>query len=337
MLWRQIENIFKTLKGSTAAATGKPFRVFLSQIMSKLKSINTSIWSDPWFESISNEAKLLFLYLITNDHNNMLGIYELSIRKISFETGISKDIVEEELKMFEEAGKIKYRENYIILINFLKHQKFNGNMKKSAIDVHNLLPETLRINGLHLDREKTEQSFLTLSEGFAKPLGMVRKVEVEVEDEKEIELECDFSNTLQEKSFNDLTRDSYFPVEKLADVYLKDEKLSSLVAKHTNKSIDDLKNLMPQYVEKLKTENRGVETPGEFAKYFKNILKGNFKIDTPPPKLNSSEEYCWQWKGLPKKYGSKQQYESDKKNWDQPGFGFKTLKTPNNGQRYQRL
>lgn len=135
---------------------------------------------------------------------------------------------------------------------------------------------------------------------------------------------------IKEKSFNDLTRDSYFPVEKLADVYLKDEKLSSLVAKHTERSVDDLKNLMPQFVEKLKTENRGVETPGEFAKYFKNILKGNFKLNTPAPKINASEEYCWTWKGQPKIYGSREKYEADKKTWDQPGFGFETIKTPTN-------
>ncbi len=43
---------------------------------------------------------------------------------------------------------------------------------------------------------------------------------------------------------------------------------------------------------------------------------------------SSSGEYEWTWTGADRKRGTKEQYLSDKKNWDQPGFGFKTLKKP---------
>ena len=75
--------------------------------MSKLRSINTAIWSDTWFEDLTPNEKLLFIYLITNEKTNMLGVYEASVKKISFETGINKETVSKALKGFETIGKVK--------------------------------------------------------------------------------------------------------------------------------------------------------------------------------------------------------------------------------------
>ena len=99
--------------------------------MSKLRSINTAFWSDTWIEDLGPNDKLLFLYLVTNDKTNMLGIYESSIKKIAFETGLDIETVNNGLKAFETVNKVKYINNYIILVNYMKHQKYNTNMKKS--------------------------------------------------------------------------------------------------------------------------------------------------------------------------------------------------------------
>ena len=99
--------------------------------MSKKRSVSTAFWSDPFIEDIAPEYKLLFLYLITNEKTNMLGIYEASKRKMSFETGLSKESIEDGLDVFQRLGKIKYVDNYIILVNYMKHQKYNTN---SAVD-----------------------------------------------------------------------------------------------------------------------------------------------------------------------------------------------------------
>lgn len=150
--------------------------------MSKLRSINTAIWNDVWFEELNPEQKLLFIYLITNEKTNMLGVYEISIRKISFDTAIDSERVSKALEGFAKNGKIRYECDSIILLNYLKHQNYNFNMKKSAIDCYNALKEPLKIeNQPFIDR--TEKGFETLCKGF----GMVRKVEVEVEVENEIE------------------------------------------------------------------------------------------------------------------------------------------------------
>lgn len=151
--------------------------------MSKLRSLSTAFWSDPFIEDLTPSQKLLFIYLITNDKTNMLGIYESSIKKMSFETGIKKDELSKALDKFEKEGKVKYVKNYVVLINYMKHQKFNLNMKKSAIDVYNNLPNDLKINELSVSKNKPEEGFETLLKGY----GMVSKVEVKVETKNEDE------------------------------------------------------------------------------------------------------------------------------------------------------
>jgi len=160
------------------------FRGYFFALMAKLRSISTAFWSDPFIEECSPNEKLLFLYLITNEKTNMLGIYEASIKKISFETGISVEIVRKGLERFESIGKVRYLNNHVILVNFLKHQNFNFNMKKSAIEAYNELPDFLKLNDIQ-EISKDSEGFETLCKAF----GMVRKEEYEIEDEVELEVE----------------------------------------------------------------------------------------------------------------------------------------------------
>jgi hypothetical protein len=149
--------------------------------MSKLRSVSTAFWSDPFIEDLTPSEKLLFLYLITNDKTNMLGIYEVSIKKISFDTGLNKDIIEKSLKEFERLSKVKYVKNHIVLVNFMKHQNYNTNMKKSAIDIYNELPNELKDSELSISKENPIKGFESLLNHY----GMVSKYELEDETETE--------------------------------------------------------------------------------------------------------------------------------------------------------
>lgn len=143
----------------------------------KLRSINTKFWEDPWVEGLSPKDKLLYLYLITNSKTNMLGIYEVSVSKISFETGLTKIEIDKAFKGFERVKKAYHIDNFIILANFLKNQKMNPNMLKSAKKEHETLPQWL----LDMLFANGSEGFESLTKGFE----MVRKIEVE--DESEIE------------------------------------------------------------------------------------------------------------------------------------------------------
>jgi len=152
--------------------------------MSKLRSVSTSFWSDPFIEESDPNEKLLFLYLITNEKTNMLGIYEASVKKISFETGLKEEVVLKSLANFEKLNKVKRMGNWIILVNYMKHQHYNTNMKKSAIDIHNSLPKTLKNDGITVSKDDVEKGFESLLNHY----GMVSKIEVEYEFETELEI-----------------------------------------------------------------------------------------------------------------------------------------------------
>ena len=54
--------------------------------MAKNRMVNTRIWSDPRVLELDPSEKLLWVYLITNDHTSICGIYEIHSRVISMET-----------------------------------------------------------------------------------------------------------------------------------------------------------------------------------------------------------------------------------------------------------
>jgi len=70
--------------------------------MSVKRLVNSHTWSDKWVETLSTVEKLLWLYLLTNDYTNMLGIYEITLSRMVFETGLTKPQVISALKRFEK-------------------------------------------------------------------------------------------------------------------------------------------------------------------------------------------------------------------------------------------
>ena len=95
-------------------------------IMATFRKIHTTFWADPFVEDLTQEQKLFYLYLITNTKTKQSGIYEISKKHISYETGFSKKEVIELLSFFQEVGKIYYSEktNEIAISNW---NKFNYN------------------------------------------------------------------------------------------------------------------------------------------------------------------------------------------------------------------
>jgi hypothetical protein len=216
--------------------------------MSKLRSVNTCFWSDPWVEDLTPTEKLLYLYFITNEKTNMLGVYELSIKKISFETGIDKQTIQKALKGFETINKVRYTKNHIILLNFAKHQNYNTNMKISAIDVFNSLPKELKVNKETIDRSNASKGF----ERVLCCLGMVRKVEVEDELEDEVKIE-------NENKKSDLF-DTFW------NLYAKKEDRKKSFSKWMNLKIETMETIIevvPKYV-KQKPEIKYRKNPVTF-------------------------------------------------------------------------
>lgn len=124
--------------------------------------------------------KLLFLYLLTNESAGLSGCFEIVIEQIVLDTGVQKKKVVEVLKKLEKDEKIIFRDDWMVLLNFQKHQKLNTNMGIAAAKELANAPEWLKTA---LRRVLFEKSILP--EWFPNGSVTVKGREDEVEDEKE--------------------------------------------------------------------------------------------------------------------------------------------------------
>lgn len=179
----------------------------------KLRSVNTKFWDDSFTSELTPTEKLLFLYLITNPLTKLVGIYEISLKRICFDTGMNLKTVQDGLKRFETVRKAFFMDNYIILPNWLKHQNLNSNMKKAVIKEFDSLPNWLKDRIISNDSETVPNDYETI----LNHLQTVRKEEVEDEREEEYKKEGD--DTI---SLSDALKMTFFPKSSQLDEAFKD-------------------------------------------------------------------------------------------------------------------
>lgn len=128
--------------------------------MAKQRMVNTRFWSDPFVQSLTIEEKLFYLYLITNEHTEINGAYEISLKTMSAETDIPVDRLSDILIKLSSTGKVAYKDDYVILFNFSKYQgKAPGVLK--GIEIANAklpqaIKETLERGGVEPSRTPVE-------------------------------------------------------------------------------------------------------------------------------------------------------------------------------------
>jgi len=98
--------------------------------MAKLRSVNTKFWDDNWIVSLNPDEKLLFLYLLTNPLTNISGCYEISLRRIAFDTGLEEQQITSSFEHFTRDNKILYRDGWLLILNFIKNQSLNPKITK---------------------------------------------------------------------------------------------------------------------------------------------------------------------------------------------------------------
>lgn len=108
--------------------------------MAKQRFVKTSFRSDQYVETLSPLTKLLFLYLLTNECANLIWIYELSIKRMVFETGIELDDLKTSLKTLEQDWKVYYLDNRVVFRSYIKHQSCTPSIVQGMIRERDLLP-----------------------------------------------------------------------------------------------------------------------------------------------------------------------------------------------------
>lgn len=119
--------------------------------MGKKRWVDTDFWTDPWvIDHLNPLDRHLFMYLFTNPQTNLSGAYELSLRLMSFQTGIESEELVRMLKRLEP--KAYYVDGYIILKNGVKNQNYkNENIKEGILrEIRDLKSILLQ----HIDKPK---------------------------------------------------------------------------------------------------------------------------------------------------------------------------------------
>lgn len=151
--------------------------------MATLRSVNTRFWEDPWVEDLTPSEKLLFLYLLTNKYANLAGVYEITVKRISFETGLPQETIRKGLERFAKDNKAYFvDDNYMFLPNWLKNQNLNSNMKKGVLTIFSQLPKSVLIKILGNHYQTVLKDYQTL-------LNTLLKYEVEIEEKEKEEKE----------------------------------------------------------------------------------------------------------------------------------------------------
>ncbi len=159
----------------------------------KRRSVNTKFWDDSWISSLTTEEKLLYIYFLTSPLSNLLGIYEITLKRISYDTGLTQDKISKYLKSFERMRKAIFIADYIVLFNFIKNQSFNPKMETGArqlfSDLPNILKDKLKEYGI-IDYDSLSNGIDSI-EQKEKEKEYEKEYEKEIEKEKEINISFD--------------------------------------------------------------------------------------------------------------------------------------------------
>lgn len=102
--------------------------------MGNYRNIHSKIWKDDWFLELEIPHKLFFIYLFSNESASLAGIYELSIRVMSFESGLTIPEIKEAFAVFEKDDKAYYRDGVVWIRNFRKYHNYTSSKVMTRIE-----------------------------------------------------------------------------------------------------------------------------------------------------------------------------------------------------------
>ena len=136
--------------------------------MAHYRKIDVRIWNDAKFISLSNNGKLIFLFLITHPGMTALGAMRTSLPGLAAELDMKQEAFDEAFHEALEEGMVKanLKASCIWLPNFLKYQSAESpNVIKNWIKQLEFIPEC-NLKNLAIIELKT---FVEgLSEGYRK-------------------------------------------------------------------------------------------------------------------------------------------------------------------------
>ena len=87
-----------------------------------LRSIDQRFFTDPYVESLNKTEKLLYIYLFSSVHTNIIGVIEATPRLMAYETDSTEAEIRAALDRFERDGKVVSDGGVVWLASHIRHQ-----------------------------------------------------------------------------------------------------------------------------------------------------------------------------------------------------------------------
>jgi len=155
--------------------------------MAEYRFIKPHIWSDSYFYNLTNDERLAFIWLFTNERTTTSGIYPLLPPLMAAELKITVEEAERILQKFEQDGKILYRDGYVWVKNFLRHQigsTIKDNRFKKVLKEIEQAPPSIKNEFLSYYSDIFEAPSKPLQSPFKAPSKGFQNKEKEKEKEK---------------------------------------------------------------------------------------------------------------------------------------------------------
>lgn len=141
--------------------------------------VRTVFWTDDRVASLSDDGKLLALYLLTSPHANAVGCYRLPSGYVSDDVGWERARVERAFGELVEARFARRcpRTGWTLIVNYLRHNEIeNGNVGKACVRMLEQVPASVPfadalLRALSPCRERFPDGFLErYAKRFPNPL-----------------------------------------------------------------------------------------------------------------------------------------------------------------------
>jgi hypothetical protein len=134
--------------------------------------IEEIFWKDEKMRLLSDDSKLLMLYILTCPHRNIIGFYFLPVQYGAYDLGWDNKRFAKGLSELLSNGRIMYNEtnNIILIKNYLKHNPLeNPNQVKSAVKSLDSIPvNPLDVDFLAVLKQLNKQLYQPLMERLGK-------------------------------------------------------------------------------------------------------------------------------------------------------------------------
>lgn len=225
--------------------------------MAYQRPVHTGIWTNKKFhDKLNINDKMLFVYLLTNNHVTQLGVYELPIYIIVGETSLTEKDVKDSLAKLEKLNMIKYSEetNEVAIISYNKYSLLVGgkvaqscfnNIENDIKDKTLLIPvyeKLLSVHNSYEDDDSKKQEKKAILE-YAK-----RKIK-----------ECLESHGLLENNTDELSHNNMDEEEPAVSNDIEDDLINDLKrameSDPSNKELYELKIKISEYEKELYSLN----------------------------------------------------------------------------------